>query len=110
MQKMKWTSRILLAAMLISGCSTSNNRPADPIPTPTPMTTPGNELTASVPTASADTETGELPDLQVRFGYDGESFILTLDEKKRPRQLPATSAKRIGIYRSIIMMIMKIMR
>ena len=105
MQKMKWTSRILLAAMLISGCSTSNNRPADPIPTPTPMTTPGNELTASVPTASADTETGELPDLQVRFGYDGESFIL-----KRPRQLPATSAKRIGIYRSIIMMIMKIMR
>ena len=82
MQKMKWTSRILLAAMLISGCSTSNNRPADPIPTPTPMTTPGNELTASVPTASADTETGELPDLQVRFGYDGEPFILTLDENE----------------------------
>ena len=82
MQKMKWTSRILLAAMMISGCSTSNNRPADPIPTPTPMTTPGNELTASVPTASADTETGELPDLQVRFGYDGESFILTLDENE----------------------------
>ena len=52
---------------------------------------------------------GELPDLEIRFGYDGEPFILRMIMTLRQR-LREMWARLPGICQFIIMTILKIMK